>query len=172
MKKINLTQGEFALVNDEDFDFLNKWKWHCNRERKNKYALRRLPKSEGGKLIKMHRLILGLNNSKSLCDHIDRNGLNNQRNNLRIATATENLRNIGKYENRTSKYKGVYRRIAKSVVKGKKYEYTYWCSSISFNKKEIILGNFKYNEEGEVLAAKAYDDAAKKYFKEFSLTNF
>lgn len=66
MKKIQLTQGKEALVDDQDYEWLNQWKWCCSA---NDYAVRRLPKTEHGQKIWMHRLILDAPPDKQV-DHI------------------------------------------------------------------------------------------------------
>lgn len=84
MKKIKLTQGKFALVDDEDFDWLNQWKWHYDGS----YAAHKASKK-----VYMHRLI-----NKTLSgfqtDHINRDKLDNQRNNLRTVSSSQNSLNI------------------------------------------------------------------------------
>ena len=96
MKTISLTKGQFAIVDDEDFDFLNQQKWHYGY---GGYACRKkyLGKTNNAykyELIYMHRFInqtpVGLDT-----DHIDRNKLNNQRNNLRSVTSSANRINRG-----------------------------------------------------------------------------
>jgi len=148
MKLIKLTRGKYAKVDDEDFEYLNQWKWCLGQI---KYASRR----DKNKTIAMHRFIM--NPSENLqIDHIDRNTLNNQKHNLRLCTHTENQRNCGKQENNTSGYKGVSKH-------GKKY-----AAQIEINKKHIHLGYWNTAEE----AARAYDKASKKLHGKFANTNF
>src|SRR4029077_1656958 len=123
-------------------------------------------------MLKMHRVILGLTNPKELGDHRDGDGLNNQKHNIRKATSQQNLRNSNRVRQLTSGYKGVYKYTAKRTYFGKTYKYVYWRASITIDSKEKSLGLFKNNKEGEMLAAKAYDEAAKKYFGEFANLNF
>lgn len=101
----------------------------------------------------MHRLILNTP-PKLLTDHKDRNKLNNQRNNLRIATATENRQNS---KNNTSKYK----EITHDKTNKK------WKAQITHNKKYIYLGRFNTQEK----AALAYNKAAIKYHNKFAKLN-
>jgi len=105
----------------------------------------------------MHRVILDAP-MNMLVDHINGNGLDNRRENLRICTNTENLRNRGKDRDNTSGYKGVV------IKKGEKK----FRAQIRVNQKTIHLGSFSTPEE----AARAYDDAAREYFGEFAWTNF
>jgi len=163
MKLIQLTKGKFTMVDDEDFEELNKVKWHCDSVG---YASRRLPMALGekGKLIRMHRYIM--NPPKDMqVDHIDRNKLNNQRANLRICTSAENQRNMMSSKSRgaSSKYKGVC--VAKRIWNGKVR--TYFTANIRFNRKTFHLGYFK----DETLAALAYNEAAIRFHGEFAALN-
>lgn len=88
MQKISLSQNEFALVDDADYEFLSQWKWTLFTTGRMKYAYRK----EGRKTILMHRVLLNTPNGMR-SDHEDGNGLNNQRYNLRILTVSQNARN-------------------------------------------------------------------------------
>ena len=107
MRKIKLTQRKYALVDNSDYDWLSQWKWHAVRERYTFYAMRR----EGGSRVLMHRVILGLKkgrtNAKLVPDHRNRNGLNNQRYNLRIVTKSVNALNSRLRVDSSSGIKGV-----------------------------------------------------------------
>jgi len=106
----------------------------------------------------MHYLVIDVPDGM-YCDHINHNGLDNREANVRAATNTQNNRHRRKYKKPSfSRYKGVNR------VKGTKL----WRSRISVNGKRIYLGHF----DSEIEAAKAYDEAAKKYHKEFAILNF
>lgn len=153
MKTILLTRGKVALVDDSDFEELSKYKWHAVWDGYNWYA------AYGHKCIKMHRVILGLKSGDGkLTDHKNSNSLDNCRENLRICTNAENLRNSKKHKDNISEFKGVswHKRIRK------------WLARIVFNYKIIHLGYFN----SAIEAAKAYDQAAKKYFGEFAKLNF
>lgn len=105
MKQIKLTKGYTALVSDEDFQKLNAHKWHASEEGRNgakTYAVRRAKKDEyiNGRRykIRMHREVMGLipwlfDNGLPVVDHIDGDGLNNTRENLRTLTQEENMGN-------------------------------------------------------------------------------
>lgn len=107
MKKIKLTQDKYALVSDEDYEFISQWKWCAHKNGKTFYALRVIQKNRKQTLIYMHRVIaerMGVKNP----DHADKNGLNNKRNNLREATKGQQSANRNLQSNNTSGYKGVY----------------------------------------------------------------
>lgn len=160
MKEIPLTQNKVALVDDCDYEFLMQWKWYACKYKHTYYAVRSgFRESRKFNKVWMHRVLLELSdNNKLQGDHKDRNGLNNQRNNLRISNQSQNNANR-KYSHpsRSSKYIGVTYRI-----KRKRYE-----AVIGVNHKKLYLGMY-YNE---IDAAKAYNNAAIKYFGEFARLN-
>lgn len=161
MKEIVLTQGKVALVDDEDFERLNQYKWTAVKSKAGWYAQRKLKvKNKNGYLIKikMHRQILGLGTLKEdkiLVDHKDHNGLNNQKSNLRQATSLQNGANCRNRTDGLSKYKGVNLRGAT------------WVARIGVNNQRIYLGSYKTERE----AALAYNEAAKKHFGDFAYLN-
>jgi len=118
MKRIKLSQNKFALVDDEDFDWLNQWRWWIND---NGYAIRSVWK---GKKIRMHRLINQTPEGADT-DHINRNKIDNRRGNLRTVTRSQNNMNTGLWKHNTSGVKGVtwdkfrYKWIAQIHIKGK-----------------------------------------------------
>lgn len=159
MKEIKLTQGKVALVDDEDFLFLNRWKWDCDSINKTNYAKMNFLDSNTGKNIKiyMHRLIMGCPGSMFI-DHIDHNGLNNQKSNLRICTRSENLRNnIRNNKKHSSKYRGVHVRQDGIIV-----------AYYDYNRKRYHVGCFKTEED----AARARDEAIARIDKKFYVFNF
>lgn len=158
-KEIPLTQGKVALVDEADYDQLSRFKWCASKEHGPWYAVRRIYSRSGKKIMqRMHRQILGLQpGDKRQCDHVNHNGLDNQRHNLRICTCSQNHQNrISKHG--TSRFKGV------SWDK----ERQRWSVQIKVREKSLHPGRFK----SEIEAAKAYDEAAKKHFGEFARTNF
>ena len=160
MKKIKLTQNQFALVDDCDYEYLNQWKWYALRYGNIFYAVRNSRKDEckKPKRIYMHRVILQqIEMEFQEVDHIDMNGLNNCRSNLRTATHQENAFNQNKYKNNTSGAKGVC--WDKQAQK--------WQAHIRVNGKRIHLGLFDDIDD----AARAYNEAAKKHFGKFARLN-
>ena len=155
MKHIPLTQGKFAIVDDEDFDIVNKYNWHISHPRKNGYYARAY--IGDGKYVYMHRIVMKAKTGQYL-DHINRNGLDNRKCNLRFATYSQNAQNRFKRVGVTSKYKGV------SFYKNCKR----WRAEIHLNYKKYQIGYFG----NEIEAAKAYDIKAKELFGEFARTNF
>ncbi len=158
MKEIQLTQGKVALVDDEDYDYLNQWKWFANLQNGKFYARRNIPKISGkrGSLL-MHRLILNMLNPKMQVDHLNHFTLDNRKCNLRICTDAENKRNREMNKNNLSGYKGIS--FDKRVNK--------YHSSISINKKRFFLGSYI----DPIDAARAYNEAALKYHGEFAHIN-
>jgi len=165
MKKILLTQGKVAKVDNADYKWLNQWKWYAHQIGHTFYAECKASIRKTGNIAEyerknemMHRLILGLQpGDKREIDHRDGNGINNQRNNLRICTHKQNGRSRRKQAVGTSKYKGV----------SWNYREHRWRSDIRVNGKLIYLGCFS----SEKTAAKAYNKAALKHFGEFALLN-
>ena len=101
-KEIPLTQGKVAIVDDADFDWLNQWKWHYAAAG---YAARAAGGRKNRHILYMHRLITDAP-AEAHVDHRDHDGLNNRRNNLRIATPSQNRYNT-RLSRGSSKYKGV-----------------------------------------------------------------
>ena len=144
------------MIDDADFDWLNQWNWFIMKTGNISYAARWDRTSGSPKLILMHRIVLNIK-AGMVTDHIDKNGLNNQRYNLREATISQNAANINSQKNTTSKYLGVY--WASNPKK--------WFVTLQKNKKNFYIG--KYDNEEE--AAKAYNEAAIKHHGEFANLN-
>lgn len=154
MKEIALTQGQVALVDDEDFEWLSQWKWSAGRQGKDRWRAVRGEGPRGKcKLILMARQIMDAQPGKEV-DHRNRNPLDNQRRNLRIATRAEQCLNRRANVAGASKYKGVH--IQTGTTKWR----------VAFREKYIGLF------ESEVEAAKAYDRAALKFNPDFARLNF
>lgn len=156
MKKVKLTRGQFALIDDEDFGFISQWKWYAMKGKKTFYACRGVLNIKGNMdKIMMHRVIM--NTPKGMdTDHIDGNGLNNQKHNLRACSRSENSvnRSVSRSK-KSSKYKGVF------PAKNK------WVALIAIDKKYTRLGLFNTQEQ----AAIAYNEAAQKHHGEFAVIN-
>jgi AP2 domain/HNH endonuclease len=160
MKRIPLTQGQFALVDDEDFERLNIHKWCAvfDRRRRLFYATRQSPRFNGKqRVINMHRSILGALPGEQV-DHKNHDTLDNQRENLRICSVPQNSANRRMSINNTSGYKGV------SWHKRDKRWFAYVNNG---HGRQIYIGYYSTARE----AAAAYDLAAVRYFGEFALTN-
>ena len=159
MKKIILTKGKFAFVDDQDYDLLNKFKWQAFKHGRTYYAVRTGLKSEGEmwkRSIRMHRFILGMHfTDKTEIDHIDSNGLNNTRVNLRKVTDIQNKCNVSAFGK--IKYKGV-----SFNSNGKNFR-----ARIQINHKPTFLGYY----ETETQAAEAYNIAAIKLHGEYAKLN-
>jgi maltodextrin utilization protein YvdJ len=158
MKKIELSQGYYTLVDDEDFEYINQFKWNVRIVKNTQYA-KRSDRLSSPKTIQMHREIMRCPENM-MVDHINGNGLDNRKENLRICTRSNNLMNSKKPNMKTtSKYKGVNK--IKNAKKKK------WRAEIRLNRQAIQLGSF----ETEELAAIAYNEGALKYFGEFARLN-
>jgi hypothetical protein len=158
MREIPLTQGKIAQVDDEDFERLSQWKWQASVLTGGLCYARR-GESRGGveRKIYMHHEVLGVPSSTEV-DHANGNGVDNRKDNLRLGTHAQNLRNTGLRTNNTSGYKGVHYDSAR----GK------WKAEICVRGKGHHLGRFPTAEE----AARAYDAAARAHSGEFAWLNF
>lgn len=156
MIEISLTQGKVALIDDEDLEIIEGYKWYCRKTHHNYYAVAHKYIERKRTSIQMHREILKCTFKEYQVDHIDGNGLNNCKSNLRIVTPQQNSFNR-KYTFGTSMYKG--------VSWNKRDDF--WQATIKYNGKSKMLGYFK----DEMDAAKAYNEAAKELFGEFAALN-
>ena len=143
MKEIQLTRGYVALVDDADYERVSQFNWYAAPTGNTVYAYHSFPKPGGQIKRSMHRFILGLTNPKICADHIDRNGLNNQRGNLREATNQQNQWNSAKHKDSQSGFKGVH-----WVASHKR-----WRVTIKFEGKRVYLGQFKTAAEAGAVAA-------------------
>ena len=151
---IKLTFGKFAVIDVEDYDRVSQYNWCAIEDDRCWYAH---TFKRDGTPLSMHRLIT--NAPKGLLvDHIDHNGLNNRKSNLRLCTNAQNQQNTRPRRGGTSRYKGVWLDKTRNV----------FMATISCNKKRYFLGRFKLETD----AAKAYDKKAKELFGEFAYLNF
>ena len=166
MVEVPLTQGKVALIDDEDAERVLARKWTLMTiERKGKvlyYARRSVPNKDESRPAKtrtvlLHRFIINAPEGQ-MVDHINHDGLDNRRDNLRLATNSENHFNIGKISTNSSGYKGVFlRKKTKSYV-----------VVLTANGYKVRLGGFNTAIE----AARAYDELARTYHGEFARLNF
>lgn len=156
--RIKLAENLYAHVDFDDFCRLIRYKWYAFYNGYTHYAVRPAYFNGFACLIRMHRVIMKAPRDR-VVDHIDRNGLNNCRYNLRNATRAENaLNNRRGFNSPTSKYKGVFYDKRRG-----KFRATIWVDG-----KKKHLGYF----DNEIDAAKAYDKAAKLHRGEFAVLNF
>jgi hypothetical protein len=151
--EVKLTQGKVALIDDEDWELVSKYSWYAYKNKHGNTFYAATTNSKNFK-IRMHRLIMNTPSGKQV-DHINGNGLDNRRVNLRVCTNSQNHMNGQKVHG-----KSVYR----GVCKDRKW----WKARICVNRQQINLGLFT----DEIEAAKAYDEAASKYFGQFANINF
>ncbi len=169
MKEIPLTQGKVALVDDEDYEYLNQWKWSAAKTDYTYYAKRHSTNSDNThylnrKIIFMHRVIMKTPKGMQ-CDHAFHHGLDNRKFIEIDGVFKQNLRNCTSSQNQTNrkpygiiKYKGVSFNNNSNRVR----------AYIRFNNKYKHLGCFS----SKIAAAKAYDKQAKEYYGEFAKLNF
>lgn len=149
----------YAVVDDEDFHLVSGFKWSAEKKKNVIYAARGEWSGGVQKTVRMHQQIMGTSgNGRSLhVDHVDGNGLNNTRLNLRIASQTQNTWNTPKRRGETSKYKGVSRHSQNNS----------WTAYIKFKGAHINLGSF----DSEEIAASAYNYAARRMHGDFANLN-
>lgn len=158
MKEIPLTQGRVALVDDEDYELVRQHKWHAQKAGNIFYASSHVVNENGTRTyLQMQRFLVDAGREMRV-DHKDRNGLNNQRANLRICTHAQNIWNQTICKANTTGYKGVH--FYKAYAKYQAY--------VSCDRKRTNLGYFNTCVE----AARAYDAAAKRLHGEFARLNF
>lgn len=155
-KRIPLTQGKFAIVDDADFEWLNQYKWCAHKVGKSWYAVGWLYYQNRKRQVGIHQLILNTP-ADMQSDHRNGDGLDNRRSNLRICTSSQNLGNSRKSKRRTSQFKGVYWERARRK----------WHVEIKVLGKRRHLGRF----DDELEAAATYDTAARELFGEFARPN-
>jgi len=154
--RIRVAKRIFALIDDEDIERVSQYDWTIRTSGGTRYAATNTNKI-GKSQRMMHRYILGLKPGE-LADHINGNGLDNRRSNLRVVTASQNAQNSfvqRREDGKTSRFKGVFRSGGK------------WSAKINVAGAVDVLGTF----DDEQAAARAYDAAAALHFGEFAKTN-
>jgi len=149
MKKIKLTMGKVAIIDDDDYEKLSKYLWCASRARQNGRWLAAISRNKS-KRVTMHRLIMGP--SKKDIDHINGNVFDNRKSNLRFATRSQNLANQPPRKSNRTGFKGVRKVNSRYRAQLRNKHVGYFATADS--------------------AAKAYDKAARSYWGEFAFTNF
>lgn len=162
MQYLPLTQDKFAIVDDEDFELVNQWKWQVSWSGGQFYAVRTIAYENRVRTRYLHHEVLGLppaNNRKWVVDHINRNALDCRKENLRVCTQYQNRANVAPLlrKNKHSSYKGVTfdRKIKR------------WVTNIQHARKHQFLGCFKTEYEAVV----AYNRAAVKTAGSYAYVN-
>ncbi len=150
MREIKLNRGYVALVDDEDFDRLSRFNWRVSIHKKKRTAY-------AVAVVKMHRVILDVSDSKTLVDHHNGDGLDCQKRNLRKCTNAQNSANMRSHRGSRSKFKGVQFHKHSGL----------WMSRINRQEKVYV----KYFKQ-EVRAAVEYDVVSRVLDREFARTNF
>lgn len=148
--KVPLSNGDHVIVDDADAPAVAGQKWHAAKRGINTYAVANGP----GGTVYMHRFLLGLRDGE-VADHVNGNGLDNRRANLRRTDKKGNARNARRASG-VSGYRGVWPNGSG------------WTAFIKVAGKRHYLGQHPTPEA----AARAYDDAARQHFGEFATTNF
>jgi len=152
MKTIQLTKGYVALVDDEDYRSVIKYSWYIQNHTCI-YAARRINSTLGSEYL--HNFLMSPPKGFTV-DHIDRNGLNCQRYNMRLATRSQQNANRERPYNSTTLYRGVYKSKNR------------WIAKLGYNGTRYYAGSFESIED----AARAYDKLAKQHHGEFAVLNF
>jgi len=157
VKQIPLTQGKYAIVDDEDFVILNQHKWNAVQYKGNKtwYAKRNQRVNGRQRTVLMHRQVMSAPPGLSV-DHINHNGLDNRKSNLRICSHKENMFNRTPDNNTSSRFKGVY--WCRNINK--------WRAYVSEDKKQRNAGNSKPHKTGGQIQS-----AILKYIRQHKYTD-
>jgi hypothetical protein len=154
--QVTLTRGKVATIDDGDLPLVSEYRWWARKSLNTWYAFGN-KRGNSRERISMHRLIMGAIDGESV-DHIDGDGLNNQRENLRRCTQAENMRNTRlRIDNQTG-YRGVCYEKRRNL----------YIASISIDRRRISLGYFP----DPINAARAYDQSAREHHGEYASLNF
>lgn len=157
MKLIPLTRGKVALVDDADFEAVNAFKWYADKKRSTYYAARNIVKANGKLGVQyMHQFLMP---GVAQVDHRFGDGLDNQREHIRPATNQQNRRGFSQPRpGASSRFRGCHLETRRKLK---------WVAQIRVDGKQISLGQFNLEED----AARAYNEAALKYFGDFAQLN-
>lgn len=161
MKRIPLTRGKFAIVDDEDFDYLNQWKWHADESKRRSgpsawYAARGFINNGKRVNVRMHQAMAKrLRFPKGASDHKNRNGLDNRRHNIRPCNQSQNNGNREKWAACSSRFKGCWWDTKRQK----------WIVKIMLNGVSHHIGRFKSEHQAGI----AYEEAAEILFGEFAV---
>ncbi len=160
MKEIVINSKKYGchavMVDDEDYELVSSKAWYLKRSANTYYAVTNEYINGLHKHPKMHRVIFGIDDPSVFVDHKDRNGLNNQRDNLRITDYSKNGANRQATKS-SSKYLGVHWEKRDKV----------WAAQTRINGKKKRIGSFKSEDD----AAIAYNEKALEVFGEFANLN-
>lgn len=151
---IYVKPSHWAIVDTDDYSKVAQYNWYLHRKKNGAYARAAWKKNGKMEHIFLHRLVLGVSQE---VDHKDRNGLNCQKNNLRLATTSQNAANRNKVSGKSSQYKGV------GFLPKRKA----WFARVKHEGVQIYLGQFKSEKE----AAEKYNQRAREIFGEFACLN-
>lgn len=161
-KEVPLTQGQVALVDEEDYERVSRHSWHlhpANRTNTKSYARARI----NGKMILLHRYILGVAPDR-VTDHRNRNGLDCRRENLRVCTRSQNACNVEARRTNKTGFKGVY------ALKDGRFTSMLRIKDLSSPRGRRDYYGGTFNDPAS--AARAYDALAVQYHREYALLNF
>jgi len=156
MQKIELTRDMFALIDDEDIEEVSKYNWRARKGRNTYYATTHIGDWRDKKNIHLHNLVMNTP-AGFIIDHKDHNGLNCQKDNMRICTKRQNGKNRSSWG--VSKYLGVSQVKHKTCIR--------WEAKIFSDGERKYLGSFRLEKE----AAIAYNNAAQKIHGVFANLN-
>lgn len=166
-KQIKLTQGKFAIVDDEDYPYLNRFRWYASEYKGTERAQLRIRSlnntNKTSKALKkctiyIEQFLLTARNGYVYI-HLNKNGLDVRKENLILSTIPHAYQRGKKRKNTTSKYKGVYFNKRKSEKK--------WCAQVSKDKKHYLVGYFYTEDE----AGEAYNEKARELYGEIAFQN-
>lgn len=155
--EVKLTRGLVTIIDAEDLELVSQWKWFASRGGNTDYALRKKRIDGRQQTVVLHRVLLNAPAGMHV-DHINGNGLDNRRENLRLCTRRENRRNSQRQAGSVSQFKGVSKRQGRPKA---------WVAKIYVGEKQYTQCFFT-----ELEAAKRYDEMAREHFGEFAKLNF